>query len=106
MKKIFALFLVILISLIIFLIAGEWYLRYFTHYGVSFIVDLGADILSNDSEILWEQSELMNEVEPYFKKSLQRQDKYRILVIGDSIAIGGELKEGELAFPTMLENNE
>jgi len=105
MKGFLCRFIIIIAAVFLFIFLGEVYLKYFSYYGVDSLQNFGDELLSRDPEIIWENPYAMETLEPYFydKNSAQESDKYRILVIGDSIACGGKLKKGDIAFPAIVE---
>ena len=95
-----------LLTLLISFVLGEIILRNFTTYGVSHYVKLGEDCNRlKDKELPYMSTYLEKDIQELLNSGQEdtASNKYRIIVLGDSIAQGGELdNEGE-SFPCILE---
>ena len=88
---------------IVFVVTGEIYLRNFSVYGVAYFIKFNKEISKNDireNELNFIPLDVLDDVER-LKGNLQQeanQNTYRIVILGDSIADGGELKNVKLRF--------
>lgn len=107
----FKIFVVILSILLITIIAGEVYLRNFSFYGIEYFIQLDEKRIKKDTE-----NEL-NFIARHTLASLIKAKKdsllestqdvsntYRILILGDSIAGGGELQQSEWKFAEIMKD--
>jgi lysophospholipase L1-like esterase len=105
-----------LISLLLFFVSGEVYLRNSNYYGIEYVIQLqkggkeevkirnggefsGLPWITGDIERAYRK--LAGEIEDEGKANLRRPF-YRIIILGDSIAVGGALEDKEKAFPELL----
>lgn len=108
MKKIKLAAVIFLITVTFFLL-GEIILRKFTSYGVDYYVNVNQDYnkILNNSEVIFLNRRLEKElgkiIQNYNRGLIKKQvNVCRIMILGDSIAAGGELDAEELAFPSLL----
>ena len=103
-KKISPTLIGLVIAVLLFFVIGEHYLRYFSYYGVDYIIELGDDVAVRDPELVWVNQDQIDDLSEYFQERPAWDDSYRIFVIGDSIAGGGELQSSEHLFSNILED--
>lgn len=108
LKVTLKIFICALLTTVIFLALAEFIIRNFTSYGILFYVNLDAeaDYVLYDKKIPFMGIDLKEKIrvmlEKKSKDNINQLNKYKIMVLGDSIAASGELREGELAFPELL----
>jgi lysophospholipase L1-like esterase len=87
-----------------FIWLGETILRDFTQYGIEYY--FSADVRNHNMSNGYVNLGVLKSLEEAKQNKGHSQDPrqlYRIIVIGDSIAAGGELEKGEIAFPKLIE---
>ncbi|MBU0478140.1 SGNH/GDSL hydrolase family protein [bacterium] len=98
-------FTVTLITISIFLVTGEWALRSFTFYGIEYFIQLASDgnvVLKNEN-LPYMPVDLANAIGNLNERVVMNpKDTYKIIILGDSIAAGGELRRGEESFSARL----
>jgi lysophospholipase L1-like esterase len=103
-RSVVKLFLAFFIYSLFFIWLGETILRDFTQYGIEYYCS--ADIENHNISNGYVNLGVLKSLEEAKQNKGHSQDPrqlYRIMVIGDSIAAGGELKKGEAAFPKLIE---
>jgi len=107
----FKIFIVILAIFLITIVVGEVYLRNFSFYGIEYFIQLDEKKIKKDTEneLNFIASHTLSNLIEAKKDSLLENDQdisstYRIVILGDSIAGGGELRQGELKFSEIMED--
>ncbi|MCX5696744.1 MAG: SGNH/GDSL hydrolase family protein [Candidatus Omnitrophica bacterium] len=102
---VFKVVMVVLVTSVVFLASAEFILRNFTSYGIEYFTSF-----TNNNRIIGGViydsylAEIMGKFVQDCKSGKNKKPigAYRVMVLGDSIVRGGELKKGESAFPELL----
>lgn len=101
----FKIFIVVFLTFLILGIAGEIYLRDFSFYGIEHFIQLEEKKIKKDMEA--ELNFMPNSVLDALSKAIEDPSQeggknnpvlYRIIILGDSVAAGGGLKQDDLRF--------
>lgn len=108
----FKIFIVILAIFLITIVVGEVYLRNFSFYGIEYFIQLDEKKIKKDTEnelnfiASYTLSNLIEAKKDSLLKNTQdvSSASYRIIILGDSIAGGGGLRQGELKFSEIMKD--
>jgi lysophospholipase L1-like esterase len=111
MCRFFKIFIVIFLTLSILGIAGEIYLRNFSFYGIEYFIQLDEKRIEKDTEdeLNFISRHALDDLIKAEKDSLRESTQavsntYRIFILGDSIAAGGQLPQGKLRFAESMKD--
>ena len=95
----------VIVSASVFWFTGEWVLKNLTNYGIVYFMEFGENVILKNGNLPHMPSKLVNEIENLKKGNVKEnmvmypRGEYKILILGDSLAISWTCKIEKDSFP-------